>query len=134
MKKPPDIVHGLEETPPAVVTILCGVQHVGLIAINLVYPLLVFRVAETPAKAVVDLVGAGMLVIAAATLLQALRFGPLGSGFMCPATFTATYLGPSLIAAKLGGLPLVFGMTIFAGLSGSRPGAASQPPAPDLPA
>jgi NCS2 family nucleobase:cation symporter-2 len=35
---------------------------------------------------------------------------------MCPATFTATYLGPSLIAAKLGGLPLVFGMTLFAGL------------------
>jgi NCS2 family nucleobase:cation symporter-2 len=34
---------------------------------------------------------------------------------MCPATFTATYLGPSLLAAKIGGLPLVFGMTIFAG-------------------
>ncbi len=115
MKKPPDIVHGLEEAPPPVVTILSGVQHVALIAINLVYPLLVFRVAETPTQTVVDLVGAGMLVLAAATLLQALRFGPLGSGFMCPAVFTATYLGPSLIAAKLGGLPLVFGMTIFAG-------------------
>jgi xanthine permease XanP len=81
-----------------------------------VYPLLVFRVAETPAKIVVDLVGTGMLVLAAATLLQAYQFGPLGSGFMCPATFTATYLGPSLIAAKIGGLPLVFGMTLFAGL------------------
>jgi xanthine permease XanP len=115
MKKPPDIVHGLEEAPPAVVTLLCGVQHVGLMAINLVYPLLVFRVAETPANVVVDLVGAGMLVVAAGTLLQALRVGPLGSGFMCPAVFTATYLGPSMIAAKLGGLPLVFGMTIFAG-------------------
>ena len=29
MKKPPDIVHGLEETPPAVVTMFCGLQHVG---------------------------------------------------------------------------------------------------------
>jgi NCS2 family nucleobase:cation symporter-2 len=116
MKRPPDIVHGLEEAPPPVVTILSGIQHVGLIAINLIYPLLVFRVAETPTQTVVDLVGAGMLVLAAATLLQALRFGPFGSGFMCPAVFTATYLGPSLVAAKLGGLPLVFGMTIFAGL------------------
>jgi xanthine permease XanP len=34
---------------------------------------------------------------------------------MCPATFTATYFAPSLLAARLGGLPLVFGMTIFAG-------------------
>jgi NCS2 family nucleobase:cation symporter-2 len=116
MKKPDDIVYGLDEVPPAVVTLLSGAQHVGLIAINLVYPLLVFQVAATPAKAVVDLVGAGMLVLAAATLLQALRLGPVGSGFMCPATFTATYLGPSLVAAKLGGLPLVFGMTIFAGV------------------
>jgi NCS2 family nucleobase:cation symporter-2 len=116
VKKPPDIVYGLEEAPPAVVTMLCGLQHVGLIATNLVYPLLVFRVAETPAQAVVDLIGAGMLVLAAATLLQALRVGPLGSGFMSPAVFTATYLGPSLVAAKVGGLPLVFGMTIFAGL------------------
>ena len=115
MKTPPDIVHGLEEAPPPVVTVLSGVQHVGLITINLIYPLLVFRVAETPTQAVVALVGAGMLVLAAATLLQALRFGPFGSGFMCPAVFTATYLGPSLIAAKVGGLPLVFGMTVFAG-------------------
>jgi hypothetical protein len=30
MKNPPDIVHGLEEAPPTVVTLLCGVQHVGL--------------------------------------------------------------------------------------------------------
>jgi hypothetical protein len=55
MKKPPDIVHGLEEALPSVVTLLCGVQHVGLLAINPVYPLLVFRVADTPTQAVVDL-------------------------------------------------------------------------------
>jgi xanthine permease XanP len=31
-------------------------------------------------------------------------------------TFSVTYLSPSLPAAKMGGLPLVFGMTIFAGV------------------
>src|SRR5258708_34525279 len=35
---------------------------------------------------------------------------------MCPATPTATYFAPSLLAVRLGGLPMVFGMTIFAGL------------------
>jgi NCS2 family nucleobase:cation symporter-2 len=34
---------------------------------------------------------------------------------MCPTTFTATYLSPSLLAATTGGLPLGFGMTMFAG-------------------
>src|SRR6185312_7108650 len=51
-----------------------------------------------------------------ATFVQSFRLGPIGSGFMCPATCTATYLSPSLLAAKSGGLALVFGMTIFAGL------------------
>jgi NCS2 family nucleobase:cation symporter-2 len=31
-------------------------------------------------------------------------------------TFSVTYLSPSLLAAKMGGLPLVFGMTMFAGV------------------
>jgi NCS2 family nucleobase:cation symporter-2 len=57
----------------------------------------------------------GMIVLAAGTMIQVLRLGPVGSGFMLPSTFTATYLAPSLLAARLGGLPLVFGMTIFAG-------------------
>jgi NCS2 family nucleobase:cation symporter-2 len=107
---------GVDESPPPVVTIVNGLQHVGVIAINLVYPLLVFRVVGAPIDLVTSLLSTGMIVLAVATLLQARRLGPVGSGFMCPATFTATYLGPSLLAAKVGGLPLVFGMTIFAGM------------------
>src|SRR5207237_10252089 len=41
---------------------------------------------------------------------------PIGSGFLCPVSVTAVYLAPSLAAVKLGGLPLVFGMTLFGGI------------------
>ena len=116
MKRPPNVVYWLEESPPLHVTVFSGMQYVGLISINLVYPLLVFRVAETPAQVVGSLLAIGMLVLGIATFLQVRRMGPVGSGYMCPATFTASYLGPSLLAAQIGGLPLVFGMTIFAGL------------------
>ena len=116
MRRPTNIVYGLEDTPPPHVTVLNGAQYVGLIAINLVYPLLVFRVAGIPAPDVGGLLAVGMLVLGVATFLQALRLGPVGSGYMCPATFTATYLGPSLLAVQMGGLPLLFGMTLFAGL------------------
>jgi xanthine permease XanP len=40
----------------------------------------------------------------------------VGSGFLCPANHTAVYLAPSLAAVKVGGLPLMFGMTVFAGV------------------
>jgi xanthine permease XanP len=116
MKKPPNIIYGVEESPPLFLTVLNGTQHVALIAINLVYPLLVFRAAGTSVDAIANLLAIGMLVLGAATLLQAQRRGPFGSGYLCPSTFTATYLPSSLLAARLGGLPLVFGMTIFAGL------------------
>ena len=116
MKKPANMVYALDDSPPLHITVLNGVQHVGLIAINLVYPLLVFRMADTPLQLVVNLLAIGMLVLGVGTFLQVLRLGPVGSGYMLPATFTASYFAPSLLAAKLGGLPLVFGMTFFAGV------------------
>jgi NCS2 family nucleobase:cation symporter-2 len=115
VKKPSTLVYALEDKPPPLITLFNGIQHVGLIAINLVYPLLIFRVVDAPVDTVSGLLSVGMLVLGVATFLQALRLGPIGSGYMCPATFTATYFAPSLLAARLGGLPLVFGMTIFAG-------------------
>jgi xanthine permease XanP len=115
MKKPASLVYGVEESPPPLVTVLNGIQHVGLIAINLVYPLLVFRAVDAPTPLVTNLLAIAMVVLGIATFLQALRLGPVGSGYMCPATFTAAYLGPSLLAVKTGGLSLLFGMTLFAG-------------------
>jgi hypothetical protein len=61
-KKPPNLIFGLEDSPPLLVTISNGVQHVGLIAINLVYPLLVCRAANAPVAFVADLLAMGMLV------------------------------------------------------------------------
>ncbi len=115
-KKPAGIVYGLDEAPPVLVTAGNAVQHVALISINLVYPLLIFRLADVPVSGVASLIAVGLMVLGAGTLLQAHRLGPVGSGFMCPATFTAAYLSPSLLAVKAGGLPLLFGMTLFAGM------------------
>ncbi len=115
-KRPNNLSYGVDDVPPLSIVALNGVQHVGLIAINLVYPLLIFRAVNAPVQVVAELLGIGMIVLAIGTFLQTMRLGPVGSGYMCPATFTATYFAPSLLAAKAGGLPLVAGMTIFAGV------------------
>jgi xanthine permease XanP len=115
LRLPHGMIYGVNDSPPQVVTLLNGFQHVGLIAIYLVYPLLVFRLAGTAPDVIANLLSIGMLVLGIGTFLQVLRLGPLGSGYMCPTTFTATYLSPSLLAATTGGLPLAFGMTMFAG-------------------
>jgi xanthine permease XanP len=115
-KKPPSLVYAVDDVPPPLVTLLNAVQHVGVIAINLVYPVLIFRAVDTPVEVVTSLLAMVIWSLAIGTFLQVYRIGPVGTGFMCPATPTATYFAPSLLAVRLGGLPMLFGMTIFAGL------------------
>jgi xanthine permease XanP len=115
MKKPPNLVYGSDDSPPVPITVISAIQHVGVMAIFLIYPLVVARAAGAPPDEVVSILRLSMLALAIAVALQAISRGPVGSRFLAPSIFTGVYLAPSLLAAKLGGLPLVWGMTIFAG-------------------
>ena len=115
MKKPANLVYGAEEKPPVAITVISAFQHVGVIAIFMIYPLIVARAADAPPVEVAAVLRVSMLVLAVAAVLQALPRGPVGSRFLAPSIFTGVYLAPSLLAAKLGGLPLVWGMTMLAG-------------------
>jgi xanthine permease XanP len=134
MRKPLNIVYGVDEKPPMGVTLLSGLQHVGLIAIALVYPVIVSREAGLPPKATLDILGVSMFVLGIGTLLQALPRGFVGARLLCPTVFTAAYLTPSLHAVKVGGLSLVFGMTAFGGLIEVGLSRILRPLRPYLPA
>jgi NCS2 family nucleobase:cation symporter-2 len=116
MKKPANVVYGVEERPPTLVMLVSALQHVGVIAIFMIYPLIIGRQAGVSAAEMSNILRLGMLGLALATVLQALPKGPVGSRFLAPSIYTGIYLAPSLLAVKLGGLSLVWGMTIFAGL------------------
>jgi NCS2 family nucleobase:cation symporter-2 len=115
-KKPAALAYGHEEVPPAAVTWISAVQHVGVCAIFSIYPLIIARQARLPVDQITNILQLGFLVLAVATFLQALPRGPVGSRFLAPSIYTGVYLAPSILAMKTGGLPLVWGMTIFAGL------------------
>jgi NCS2 family nucleobase:cation symporter-2 len=115
VKRPVHIAHWVDETPPRGVTLLSGLQHVGIISIALIYPLLLGREAGLSEAGTADLVAVSMLVLGIAALLQSLPRGPIGARLLCPPVCTAAYLTPALIAVKTGGLPLAFGMTVFGG-------------------
>lgn len=57
-----------------------------------------------------------LIILAIGTTIQALPKGLVGSGYLAPSTMTAVYVPPSLEAVRLGGLPLMAGMTIFGGI------------------
>jgi NCS2 family nucleobase:cation symporter-2 len=115
LKKPSNIAYGVNDVPPLGVIVLSGVQHVGIIAASLVYPVLYTRAAGLPAHASTDVLSLAMLALGLSAILQALPRGAVGSHYLCPPIVTAAYFPATLLAIKAGGLALAFGMTLFAG-------------------
>jgi xanthine permease XanP len=115
-KRPDDLIYAIGECPPTPALLALGLQHAALLSIYLMLVVIVFRAAHASHEATISAVSLGMIAIAVAAILQALRGGPIGSGFLAPPVFSAIYLGPAVLAAQSGGLPAVFGMTIFAGV------------------
>lgn len=115
MKKPLNVVYGANERLPPAIAVLSGVQHVGLMSIYLVYPVLVAKASDSSAEVAAAMVSLTLVALAIGTILQVRPLGPFGSGFLCQPIPTVVYLVPSMLAARQGGLALVFGMTIAAG-------------------
>jgi NCS2 family nucleobase:cation symporter-2 len=115
-KRPADLVYGLDDTPPLTALVLLGLQHVSIACVSLLIPLMVAKAAGLPAEALPSLISFSMIAIAMTTWLQAYRFKGLGAGYLIPGYCTSNYLSASIAAAQVGGMPLVYGMTLFAGM------------------
>jgi xanthine permease XanP len=117
MAKPADLVFGLDERPPIASWLVLGFQHVAVICPYLVLVALVVESAQLPADRAVSFMAMAMLGIAIYTLLQVNRWGPVGSGYLCPPVVSAIYLSACIAAAAKGGMPLVAGMIVVSGLA-----------------
>ena len=110
------MLYRVDELPPWPRLLFLGMQHAMLMSIYLVLIVIVFRHAGASDTAILNALSCGMIALATSTVLQSIWKGPVGSGYLAPPVFSAIYIGPAVLAAGTGGLPAVFGMTIFAGL------------------
>jgi NCS2 family nucleobase:cation symporter-2 len=116
MSRPPGLLYSVDEMPPRTVFIVAGLQQVALMSNSLLYPIILGRQAYLSPDRLLDFVSVSMLALGIATLLLCAKSRFIGCGYLCPAAYTQIYLGPSMSAAQIGGLPLVFGMTVIAGI------------------
>ncbi|MBV8282490.1 MAG: xanthine/uracil/vitamin C permease, partial [Candidatus Eremiobacteraeota bacterium] len=115
-QRPANLVYAVGEYPPPFRLALLGVQYAVMALIYLVLVVIVLREAHATPSESIRVMSIACVGLAIGTALQALPRGPIGSGFLAPPIFSAVYLAPSVIAARIGGMPLVFGMTLFAGI------------------
>jgi xanthine permease XanP len=114
--RPESLLYAVDDVPPLPRLAILGIQYAVQVAVYLVIVVIVLRHAHASHALGVRVLSCACVAIAIGTALQALPRGPVGSGFLAPPVFSAIYLAPSVLAAEIGGLPLVFGMTIFAAL------------------
>jgi xanthine permease XanP len=82
-ERPVELIYALEETPPWPHLLAIGFQHVAVICPYLVMVALVAEAAKLPHDAAQSAVGLAMIAVAFMTVLQSLRLGPVGSGYLC---------------------------------------------------
>jgi NCS2 family nucleobase:cation symporter-2 len=116
MNRPEDLLYTVDKLPPWPRLLFLGLQHAMLLSVYLVLIVIVFRHAGASHAATLNALSFGMIALAISTALQSIWKGPVGSGYLAPPVFSAIYIGPAVLAADIGGLPAVFGMTMFAGL------------------
>ncbi len=108
--------YSVNEVPPLGHLLLSAFQHVLLMVVAIGIPIIFAgQLNETPGFTA-SLVTFSMLASGIGSIIQALRLPYLGSGYLCPNLCGPSYLSLSLSAAWIGGLPLMRGITIVAGL------------------
>ena len=118
-KKPANLIYGVDENPPLGTTVLLGLQHAFAMSIVLIFPVVLLEQTGGDLGQAQRLIDLSLIAMGVATILQSLRKGPLGSGYLCPQIIGPAYLSASILAVKAGGLPMLAGMTIIGGLCGT---------------
>ncbi len=114
-KRPARLLYDVDEHPPLAVALVIAVQHVLVMSVGWIYIVVLvtaFGGTTAQSQAIMRIC---MIITGIATILQARSRG-IGAGYLCPIFPGSNYLPTAILAAKTGGLPLVFGMTSFSGL------------------
>lgn len=118
-QKPQSLLYGVEDQPPLGVTLTLGFQHIFLMASTLLLPVAIEQEIGGTTEHAAQMVEMAMIAGGLATILQSLRSSSLGSGYLCPHLCGPSYLSASLLAAKTGGVSLLFSMTVVSGVLGA---------------
>lgn len=115
--RPSNLIYSVDEKPPALVCLVNAAQQLTIITPFLIYPILVMRAVGADEQTTASFVGLSFLAIGIGTLLQAWPGKWTGSGFLISSSPAAAFVPIAIVAIKAGGIPLLTGMTLIAGVA-----------------
>jgi NCS2 family nucleobase:cation symporter-2 len=108
--------YSVNQVPPAGHLLISAVQHILLMVTTLVFPVLFANQISGTAEFSASLIAFSMLAAGLGSIIQSVGLPFIGSGYLCPNIIGPSYFSLSLSAAWTGGIPLMRGMIIIAGL------------------
>ena len=103
-RKPSNLIYGVDENPGPIALVLMGLQHISLMSIAFIFPVIIIEAIGGNLEEAEGLIRMAMLATGIGTILQGINRGPVGSGYLCPLLNGPGFLSASLMAGKLGGL------------------------------
>ena len=111
-----DMIYKVDDLPPPGPLLVLSVQHMLIMFAASSFPAMLVREIGGGVDVAAALVSLTMIIAGIGSVIQPLRWKYLGSGYLCPNLCGPSYLSASLQAAWVGGIPLMRGMILFAGL------------------
>jgi xanthine permease XanP len=114
-KRPANLIYDVDDAPPLLVRVGVSLQHIFLMSLGWLYVVVIvnsFGGGQAEAESMIRM---SMIAGGLATILQANRL-LIGSGYFCPLSGSLTYLQPSVLAVRSGGLSVLFGLVAAAGV------------------
>ena len=115
-RRPANLIYGLNDRVPVIAMIPLVAQQVIMLSVDLIFPVLLVTAMGGAVELSQTLVSLMMISMGLGTIIQAWGKRSIGSGFFCAQETSTTYFPASVMAVQAGGIPLLCGMTIFAGL------------------
>ena len=111
------LLYSSSQTPPRGPLFFSSLQHMLLaVSLGMALPVSVGRTAGLDLDLSTSLLSAALFSMGITGILQTLPGKYIGSGFQSLSVSDAAALAACIMAAQIGGIPLVLGMTIFSGI------------------
>jgi xanthine permease XanP len=108
--------YSVNEVPPIPHLVVLSFQHVMLMFISIGFPILLANQMNASIEFTASLITLSMLACGFGSIIQSAGIPYIGSKYLCPNLVGPSYFSLSLSAVWIGGIPLMRGMLILAGL------------------
>jgi xanthine permease XanP len=112
-RKPPNLIYGIDEHPSLYELIILGVEHISVLTLAFVFPVVIVQESGGTMSQAATMIQMSMIAGGLGTILQSLKRGPIGSGYLCPQVCGPSFLSASILAGRTAGLGAVFAGTFF---------------------